>query len=234
MAEFKDDALAASLAVGETMNIAIVTSCRSRLDALRQTLPALLAQRLPDGDFDGVVVVDYGSDAGCVFEFAESLGAMPARVEADSFLPCHSRNVGIREAIKLLRADWVMLVSCDMLPTGDDALARFVALRNDGAVMFPHIIDGNGVGTGWNETCLINSEAFQTVRGYDESHTGYGHDDSNFYLRLRHWGFAIEYGPACFTHIEHERPALDPAEISRNWGWAADMLRPCNPRGYGR
>ncbi len=112
-----------------------------------------------------------------------------------------------------------------------DPVGGVVALENPGC-------PGGHLGT-----AMMTAKAFETVRGYDESHVGYGHDDTDFYRRVARAGFAFGVRSVPFEHMDttpHERCRfLGIEEITMdgceaNLAWAHDSDKIINPDGYGQ
>jgi len=230
----------------DPINVAVVTIFKGRHSHLKQTFPDLLRQRV-SGRFklSGMVAVDYDcpqDSGGWVALQDPGTAGRIVLVQVDNrpiFNPCHARNIGVRAAVEHLDAQYVLLIDCDYRPRDANSLQIYLNAAGEGALIQPWI---NGKGNGdWCGTCLVNVAAFNSVRGYDESISGYGGDDTNFYFRLQNAGFQVRSGPDAFDEIPHgddERDRflsrkIDPANKWSNSEWAFDPSRSCNPNGFG-
>jgi len=242
-------------------NVMIVTHCKGRLHQLQQTLPLVMKQKLPNDYFiGGVVVVDYGcpdDTVGWVFRNVEPatnqiVSVAVAQDVTNPYDICRARNIGCLEAFSRHDADLVFLTDCDIMMHSEDCIAAYVH-------EFEKIKDelGSGiVGTGtrvwdedkqeevdgWISACLIERDAFFELRGYDESHVGYGHDDTHFFLRAKYLGVSFSTTPLSYEHLWCEeklrdmfmgQPPSREEHIKANHDWHQDMERPVNPNGFG-
>jgi glycosyltransferase involved in cell wall biosynthesis len=150
-----------------------VTTCKDRLDHLKQSLPRLLEQqgctvlvvdsRCPQGTGDWVErnhpqVEVVRHDDGGVFNLAAA------------------RNAGLAAC----RSDFVAFIDADVL-TGP----RFAE------VVVPHLKAGTFVRYevppelfGLDGSCIVEREAALGIGGYDTLFEGWGGEDTDFYLRL--------------------------------------------------
>lgn len=157
-----------------TPEISFVTTCKGRLEHLKQTLPHLTA-------FDGceVVVVDFDCPEGTRHYVRANHPGVEV-VEIDDrplFNAAQARNAGARQAsgtkFVFVDADIVLAPGfVDMvahIPAGHYAEFDF---RND--------VRG---------TCVIDRTAFERVAGYDEVMQGYCGEDIDLYHRLHLMGF---------------------------------------------
>lgn len=164
------------------LQLSIVTTCKNRLEHLRQTLPAMLAQA--DSE---VIVVDYGCPQGCgdwVLEHFPQVRVI--HVDDDpEFCLARARNAGARQA----RAEWLAFVDADIVLAGDFA-----------AVVTPLLIPGyhyiNDAGT-WETygTCLCRRADFDRIEGYDEVFGRLRGEDEDLYFRLSGIGVSRAHFP---------------------------------------
>lgn len=158
---------------GKTPTYSIVTTCKGRLDDLKQSLPRFVAQ-----DDCEVIVVDYDCPQQ-TGDFVERHfpGVKLVRVaDRPKFNLPEARNLGVEQAsgkvLVFLDAD--VIVAEDFLPR----------------IAFPH--DQFVYGTFRGETnnslrgsCMIRREDFDRIGGYDELLSGYEGEDLDIYMRLR-------------------------------------------------
>ena len=235
--------------VRDKLNVAIVTYCKGRLASLRDTFDSYATQEL-SGRFQhvGVVLVDYDCPDQCgewAKEWASRRTYPPTVVvqvqQQPLFRQNHARNIAALAAIEKLEADLILSIDCDTRPLSSGSVQKYCELVPGAALIMPNVLEDGSHGT--KGTCLFRACAFRAVRGYDESHTAFGHCDTNFYARLAHAGQEAKIGPVEFEHLPHNDAARfrfiqmqeTPAETEHiNSKWARDVSRPVNPDGYGQ
>src|SRR5262245_31205229 len=160
---------------------AIVTTCKGRLEHLKQTLPQFAKQSQTQ-----VIVVDYS----CPQRTGDWVRKNFPEVSvvkvtgAEYFLANHARNSGAAqaEAPHLIFLDADTLIADDFVSRVEQSLAQDVFLR----FRFPQGNDLNGA-------CVVSATAFRAVGGYDEVIEGYGGEEQELYWRLRRQGLRIHY-----------------------------------------
>ncbi|RST87421.1 glycosyltransferase [Aquibium carbonis] len=158
----------------KTPEISFVTTCKGRLEHLKQTLPQLAA-------FDGceVVVVDFDCPDGTRHHVRANFPAVEV-VEIDErplFNASQARNAGAARA----RGAKLVFVDADIVlaPEFVDMVAQIPAGRY---AEFDFRNDVRG-------TCVIDRTAFDEVAGYDEVMQGYCGEDVDLYHRLHLMGY---------------------------------------------
>jgi glycosyltransferase involved in cell wall biosynthesis len=152
----------------------IVTTCKGRLDHLRQSLPIFLAQ--PGAE---VIVVDYD----CPQKTRDVVaGEFPAaRVvavdDAPLFNLARARNLGAAAA----RGAWLAFIDADILLVPGFG-ERIVGLLEPGRFHHFKITTRDTVSA--HGSCLVRQADFAAIEGYDEVVDGYGAEDQDFYFRL--------------------------------------------------
>lgn len=151
----------------------IITTCKGRLNDLRQSLPQFLRQ-----DDTEVIVVDYDCPDGTK-EFVRS-HFPSARVIAVENQPMfnlsHARNIGAQ----LATADVLIFFDADII-IADVFSAELNFQFNEplyGTFKSSH---GNSL----RGSCVVRREDFELVEGYDELLSGYEGEDLDLYMRLR-------------------------------------------------
>jgi hypothetical protein len=153
----------------------IVTTCKGRLEHLRQSLPSFLAQ--PDTE---VIVVDYDCPDGTRVSVARDFSA--ARLvtvdDAPLFNLARARNLGAAVA----NGEWLAFLDADIViaPDFSSRLSGYLADRGSFYRFFP--LDRETFSS--NGSCLIRRNDFAAVEGYDETFDGYGGEDADMYFRL--------------------------------------------------
>jgi glycosyltransferase involved in cell wall biosynthesis len=154
----------------------LVTTCKGRLDHLRQTLPSMTSQ-----DFHEVVVVDYDCPQGTSkWIRANHPSVVLAEVQNEPwFNVSRARNVGAARS----SGDVLCFVDADVVLA--DGYLRWFA---------NHFVQNNfyilGVGTP-----VCTRAQFEAVGGYDDVIAGWGGEDWDFCLRLREAGYDLELFP---------------------------------------
>lgn len=216
---------------------AIVTTCKGRLEHLKQTLPHNLQQDYEG--FTGIIVVDFGCPDGAA-EWCKSLNdprVKPIRINRypQNWNMSRARNVGINFA----DADYVLPVDADVF-TPPDYVSRMMSRVELCGFDLCSVLTDDG---GRNSHCAIRKDAWLWVRGYDESLEGWGYEDNDFYNRLDNAGFSLGMLNNCGLRlIEHDDEMrakfLKNPDIQQS---AAENLtivqtvegRQINPRGFG-
>ena len=151
----------------------IVTTCKGRLDNLKQTLPTFLAQTGAE-----VVVVDYDCPDGTGRYIAEHYPQVRVLSVRDKpkFNSSHARNLGASEAT----GDYLVFLDADMMigPGFVEFLAQNMKGRSFGTF-------GLGVANSARGGCVVERALFNAIGGYDEILEGYGGEDLDLYTRLR-------------------------------------------------
>lgn len=155
--------------------LSIVTTCKSRLAHLQQTLPQMKAARP-----DEIIVVDYSCpqntrgwlasnhpDVKCV--------AVEGQVH---FNRSKARNIGWKAAT----SEWVAFVDADvMLMPGWREWWEGHAHASQ--LFFRHDVPEAG-NRGSFGSCVVRREHVQALEGYDEFFAGWGGEDDDFFHRL--------------------------------------------------
>lgn len=170
----------------------LITTCKGRLAALKQSLPRMVSQ--PHAE---VIVVDYDCPQGSgAWVAAEYPATRVVRVDdAPLFNIARARNRGAREA----RGDWLFFVDADILLD-----ARFIeqARPRLRAGAFYSLVNARPDTVG---TVMCRREDFLAVEGYDEVLQDWGPEDRDLYLRLALRGCAHETLPDEWAGvIEHD------------------------------
>ena len=214
----------------DQLRISIVVPTYNRLDTLRYVIPALVAQELPAGAFE-IIVADSNSNDGTREYLAEVArehphvrhlpGAYTGRAAA--------RNAGIAAAT----APVVFFIDADII-AAPDLLARhvahhdapgvravvgmevqvssyedYVAKRDDPSQRAP-LHGESAKRLSWLYFLTGNASVPKTeldrVGRFDETFTGYGHEDLELGYRLQHAGVPIVYEPRAVDYHWHPVP----------------------------
>lgn len=172
--------------------ISFVTTCKGRLDHLRQSLPRMATQ--PDAE---CVVVDYDCPDGTA-DWVESNfpSVRVVRVtEAPLFCKPHAQNLGAAAA----SAPWLCLVDADIL-VGPGFSAALAPLLRSGCYLRPDPIDLGAYGS-----FVCARKDFAAVEGFDETFAGCSYMDDDLYVRLGMAGIeAASFPGEHFVAIRHD------------------------------
>ena len=172
--------------------LTLITTCKNRLDHLRQTLPAMRRQ-----SFSEVIVVDYGCEQGTSDWVATAHdGVRCIRVDDDPrFSLARARNIGARAA----QTDFICFVDADVILNEDLGAwlrqhARPGAFYLSGVRRIPEL----------SGFVICRRAHFEKAGGYDEVFRGWGGEDKDLYDRLRLLGLRELAIPAtALTAIRH-------------------------------
>lgn len=210
--------------------ISVVVPTYNRLDTLRHVVPSLVAQELPRGTFE-VVVADSNSADGTAEYLAEVAREHPfvRHVPGPYTGRAAARNAGIASA----RAPVVLFTDADIIAS-PDLLARHLAhhdapgtravvgmevqvvsyedyerKRDDASLRAPlHGLRAKRLS--WLYFLTGNASVpradLERVGSFDESFTGYGHEDLELGYRLERAGIPIVYEPRAVNYHWHPVP----------------------------
>ena len=151
--------------------ISIITTCKNRLNHLKQSLPALLRQPLTE-----TIVVSYGCDQGTTQWVRENYphAKLVEVTDDEQFCLARARNIGAKHAKYPLLA----FVDADIIL--NRSLADWVKEPPKERLYFasqPGVWEAGGF-------VLCSKEAFDVIGGYDEAFRGWGHEDTDLIDRL--------------------------------------------------
>ena len=183
-----------------TLNdVSIITMSKGRLHHLTKTIDSFLTQNTHE-----VIVVDYGCPDNtyewCVSQNNPRLKSIRASSIKEYFNISKARNIGARLAIGnvLLFADVDNLMPLHFTQNCIDFMAN-----EDVDLCCPAYFDFCMSGT-----CLVKASVWNIVRGYDESLSGWGYDDIDFYDRVKFAGFTrglfMNHGLTSISHSDEE------------------------------
>ncbi|MHB1768894.1 MAG: glycosyltransferase family 2 protein [Phycisphaerae bacterium] len=220
-------------------SITCVITCKGRLTHLQKTLPLLLEQSYP-ALFE-VVVVDYGDPDDC-FQWCVRVGhprLMALRIldNTDRFNLSRARNCGAN----FRPADLFLFADADSLVHRQFLLAVSQYFKSVNSVLAKRNCHDRNIDT--CGLCMVRSEIFHRVRGYDEAFNGWGPEDSDFYSRVGRLGVVISFPvwlyPATISHSNVLRTRFyNEKNLGRSAAKGGQQMarsnRVVNPWGYGR
>ena len=172
--------------------LTFITTCKNRLDHLRQTLPAMRRQ-----SFGKVIVVDYGCEQGTSQWVAEAHdGVTCIRVDDDPrFSLARARNIGARAA----QTEFICFVDADVILNED--LGAWLRQQARPGAFYLSGVRGRPELSGF---VVCRKAHFEKAGGYDEVFRGWGGEDKDFYDRLRLLGLRAAAIPStALTPIPH-------------------------------
>ncbi|MES3001286.1 MAG: glycosyltransferase family A protein [Pseudomonadota bacterium] len=156
---------------GHVAQLCFITTCRGRLEHLKQSLPTFVNQ-----PGTSCVVVDYD----CPQDTAGWVAANHPQVyvvretNRPNFEMGRSRNLGAGAT----RAQWLCFVDADtLLEPGFAAAVLPLLERGHYLRPFPRETEATGF-------CICHRDDFVRIEGYDSALQNYGMDDMDFYHRL--------------------------------------------------
>jgi len=151
----------------------IVTTCKGRLDDLKQSLPRFIAQA--DAE---VIVVDYDCPQQCgEFASKEFPAAKVVKVaDRPKFNAPEAHNLGAKAA----KGEVLVFLDADVLVSPGFLAA--IELPMDEAVY--GAFKGK-MGNSVRGSCFVRRQDFDAIDGYDELLSGYEGEDLDLYMRLR-------------------------------------------------
>ena len=188
--------------------ISLITTCRGRLHHLRQTLPLMVAQGA-----DEVIVVDYGCPDGAgdwIEAHFPDVTVMRAG-ETSGYSGAPARNIGGRAA----RSDWLVFIDGDVL-TAPGWVDWMRASVLPGHFYRAAPIEGRRDPETWG-TVICTRADYEAIGGFDEAFSGWGGEDTDFFMMLAAHGLAEADYPHRFVHaIPH------PDAERAGWGGMRD------------
>jgi glycosyltransferase involved in cell wall biosynthesis len=173
------------------LSLCFITTCMGRLDQLRQTLGASVAQ-----PGCSCIVVDYSCPerAGDWVE-ANYPGVCVVRREGMSeFNASAARNAGAAVA----EAEWLCFVDADVRL--EPGFAEEMRARIRPGTYYRAASDDGGLGG----TFVCARDDFERVGGYDEVYQGWGEEDNDLFDALRFHGLHREWYPGSLArHLPH-------------------------------
>jgi hypothetical protein len=174
--------------------LAAITTCKGRLEHLKQTLPALMAE--PELE---VVVVDYDCPdrAGDWVRNTHPRAKVVAVLNRPYFNRSEAKNLGAAAA----SADWLFFADADVRVDSGFA-SSLEGLQQPGVFLLPKPMPSELWGA-----LIVSRADFDAVGGYDEAMEGWGSEDVDIIERLMiarvredaypgEWLHAIPHGDA--------------------------------------
>ena len=173
-------------------DISFVTTCKGRLNHLRQTLPRMAMQ--PNAE---CIVVDYDCPDGTADWVQANFPAVKViRVhDTPRFHKTRAGNLGAAAAT----APWLCMIDADIIV--DQAfVSRITPSLSGSTYLRPAPLDWNAYGS-----FVCSRKDFRAIEGYDEVIEGCGCSDDDIYRRLEMTGIKLATFPGeLFVGIPHD------------------------------
>lgn len=235
--------------------VSLITTCKGRLHHLKKAMPFFLDQGVMSLLYD-VIVVDYGCPSG-TFEWCRKhtdpkVKCVAVRRNVAEFNLNRARNIGA----KLSNADAFLFIDCDILLSPSTVIDALSVLNGHDFAMLC-VEQSNPVGNGSFYIHqpradygpgvsvigrIYTRDAFESLRGYDESFRGWGWDDVDLTVRARAANMKVASLPVSAVFLNHsaeesvrfyaEKDKAVSAEQNRKI--LDDAGRLVNPNGWGR
>lgn len=213
------------------MSISLITTCKSRLSHLKQTI-----ESWNDFEPDEIIVVD----VSCPDQTKEWLAINQAHVrclglEIPSFHLAYARNIGAKAAT----SDYFFFVDADIV-LGKGLRDWFERnLHENRYYTRAQATPYEGIHE--QGTFLCHRSRFEKIQGYDETFTGYGGEDHDIYFKLNRIGVNKTPIPTSYiTSLDHtdekrtehynEKNKYKQSIINRSYSALKEKLLELNPR----
>lgn len=177
--------------------IAFITTCKGRLDHLRQSLPTWVAEAP-----DEIIVVDYRcpQQSGAWVETHYPTVKVVRVDDEEAFCLAKARNQGAARA----RSDWLCFIDADIQVV--PGWVTWLHAHLDKRFFYRAGPAGKYRVKETYGTFLCTRSAFERSEGYDEMFRGWGGEDVDLYSRLRHTCNLgqSDYPAAFVTPITHD------------------------------
>jgi glycosyltransferase involved in cell wall biosynthesis len=206
------------------LKISVVIPTYNRLETLRVVIPSLLAGDQPADAYE-IVVADSQSDDGTAEYLAEVAAAAPQVRHVPG--PYSGRAMARNAGVAASRSPVILFTDSDIIASADllsrhlehhretlaqavvgmevqvDSYAEYLVKRDDPRLRDPlhgtsakriswlYFLTGNA---------SVRRADFERVGGFDESFTGYGHEDLELGYRLERAGVRIRYEPRAINY----------------------------------
>lgn len=175
-----------------TAALSIITTCKGRLDHLKQSLPRMAAQ--PGTE---TIVVDYGCPDGTgdwVAQHYPQVCLVRVR-NVEGFNASHARNIGARAAT----APWLGFFDADILLADRFSASVLPALRNGNYYRASPVTLQT-----WGSV-ICHRDDFFRINGYDEAYSGWGGEDDDLLAMLAlHRITGYGFPAALLSEVDHD------------------------------
>lgn len=215
------------------MNISIITTCKSRLSHLKQTLGSWK-------DFCPIEIIVV--DVNCPDRTKEWLAVSHPEVRCvslvrDGFNLAQARNVGAKAA----NGNYLFFVDADI--TLGSGLRAWFEKKLQTHYYYKRAQDTPFEGIHEQGTFVCSRAAFEKIEGYDETFIGYGGEDHDMYHKLRRIGMrqiqipkeyivSLEHSDEMRTQHYYERNKFRQSIINRSYAALKEKLLEAKPRIY--
>ena len=177
------------------MLVCIITTCKGRLAHLLKTAPTMERQKWYPLE---IIVVDYGDPDNCFEVFRNNSLFTCVRVldMVSVFSPSRARNIGANVA----NGNMLAFVDCDVL-LHETWIAK--SMMHVTGYPYASLLTQDNDQKETTGTCIISSEAFHMLRGYDEMLTDWGYQDHDLYNRAKAAGLTHHAFPGSLLEAIH-------------------------------
>lgn len=173
-------------------DISFVTTCKGRLDHLRQTLPGMAAQTGAE-----CIVVDYDCPDGTADWVQANFPSV--RVVRVDHAPVFHKPAAHNLGAAIARAPWLCLIDADIL-VSESFSALMARSVESGYYLRPSPIAFGAYGS-----FVCARKDFEAVGGFDEAFEGCSYADDDLYVRLEMAGIrAASFPGEHFAAIPHD------------------------------
>jgi cellulose synthase/poly-beta-1,6-N-acetylglucosamine synthase-like glycosyltransferase len=215
--------------------LTFVVPCKGRLFQVKQTLPHMIAEL---GLEDRILVVDYS----CPDHVADWVASLrhpqvdATWVEGEVFNLAHARNVGVRRA----QTPLICSIDADNVLQPGFRNAVVSLLLDENVVLVGNLWRKDDFESGCGAHTYRKSD-WTRIRGFDESLTGWGYEEDDFFKRMAMIGKIANYDRSLNKLMPHpddfrvqfyeEKNKMISARSNKN----ATLVqgRQVNPKGFG-
>ena len=195
--------------------LSLITTCKNRLQYLKQTLPLMLKQSMAE-----VIVVDYGCEQGTADWVKEHHPAAKVVQVNDDPIFClaRARNMGARNSSH----NFFCFVDSDVMI--HEQLGEWLWIHKDPKkfYLYPMQNANENELTGFS---IVAKDHFLKTGGFDEAFKGWGGEDNDFYERLKRIGLSEAFIPQnSISAVSHDSTVRQLREGSGGYETVSEAL----------
>lgn len=213
------------------MTISVITTCKSRLEHLKQTIHSWKGFRP-----DEIIVVDVSCPDGTKDWLAAAHPDVRCiSVSSPSFHLASARNIGAANAL----SEYLFFVDADIIL--EDGLGDWLSKNMHAGRYYSRAQETPYEGIHEQGTFLCHRAHFEKIMGYDETFDGYGGEDHDIYFKLNRIGITKENVPKNYiSSIDHsdskrtehyvEKNKFKQSVINRIYAFSKEKILDYNPK----